>query len=273
MKSFYLLLFLGTACGSIFAQRATDTTYFDIARQKTDKEHANSYRVSERVGNHYWVTDHYKNGVLKMSGEYSSLDPELKDGVFTYYSLTGQPEIECTYQNDKLEGEYRSYKTTYNMGSDSVWLWRTKNYRDGKLDGSFVTYDQAKRVRRQDLYRADKLVEGSCFDEHGEKIAYYPPDEMPQFQGGEYGLARFLQTNIVYPTEARSLGIEGKVYLNFIVDEYGNVGNVRVIRGVEEHLDAESIRIVKKMPRWTPGTEEGKPVKVSFNLPIQYKLN
>ncbi len=89
---------------------------------------------------------------------------ELKDGVFTYYSLTGQPRNRgVPYQNDKPEGEYRSYKTTYNMGSDSVWLWRTKNYRDGKLDGSFVTYDQAKRIRRQDLYRADKLVEGYLF--------------------------------------------------------------------------------------------------------------
>lgn len=96
---------------------------------------------------------------------------------------------------------------------------------------------------------------------------------MPSFTGGQDALARFLQNNINYPQRAKEMNIEGKVYLSFVVDNFGNVGNVKVLRGIGGGCDEEAVRVVKKMPRWTPGKQGGRAVSVNFNLPIEFKLN
>jgi len=98
-------------------------------------------------------------------------------------------------------------------------------------------------------------------------------EKMPEYVGGQAALAKFLQSNIVYPAEAKKLGIEGKVYLNFVIDEQGNVTNVKLLRGIGGGCDEEAIRVVKLMPKWIPGEQAGKPVKVMFNLPIAFKLD
>ena len=96
---------------------------------------------------------------------------------------------------------------------------------------------------------------------------------MPEFDGGEAALAKYLQKNIVYPERAKQMGIEGKVYLSFVIDSYGNVNEVKVLRGIGGGCDEEAVRVVKKMPRWKAGKQGGRPVKVQFNLPIEFKLS
>jgi TonB family protein len=98
-------------------------------------------------------------------------------------------------------------------------------------------------------------------------------EENPQFPGGEAGLIRFLQTNIVYPQNALEQKIQGKVLLRFVVNEDGSVSDVKVVRSVCPDLDREAWRVVKLLPRFIPGKRNGQPVKVYFNLPIVFKLN
>lgn len=98
-------------------------------------------------------------------------------------------------------------------------------------------------------------------------------EKMPEYVGGEAALAKFLQGNIMYPAEAKKLGIEGKVYVSFVIDELGNVTNVKLLRGIGGGCDEEALRVIKLMPKWIPGTQSGKPVKVMFNLPIDFKLD
>ena len=97
-------------------------------------------------------------------------------------------------------------------------------------------------------------------------------ETMPEFPGGQSALFMYLQKNIVYPSAASEAGIQGKVYIRFVVDVDGSITQVEVLRGVEKSLDDEALRVVKKMPNWKPGTQGGKPVKVYFNLPISFKL-
>lgn len=97
-------------------------------------------------------------------------------------------------------------------------------------------------------------------------------EEMPTFPGGEKKLYEFINKNLNYPQIAKESGIEGLVVVNFVVDETGSVSNVKVLRGIGGGCDEEAVRVVKRFPKWNPGKQRGKPVKVSFNLPIRLKL-
>lgn len=97
-------------------------------------------------------------------------------------------------------------------------------------------------------------------------------DEYPSFIGGEEERMKFLKENTVYPQLAKQNGIEGTVYLNFVVDENGNISNVNVLRGIGSGCDEEAIRVMKMMPAWNPGKTNGHKVKVSFMMPFKFKL-
>lgn len=92
-------------------------------------------------------------------------------------------------------------------------------------------------------------------------------DEMPQLIGGLEGL----QQEIRYPESAKAEGIEGTVFVQFVVDETGDVIDEKIVRGVSPELDAEALRVVRQA-RFEPGTQRGEPVKVRFSLPIKFKL-
>ena len=95
---------------------------------------------------------------------------------------------------------------------------------------------------------------------------------MPVYDGGIEELYKFLGNNIKYPEEAKKDSIQGRVFVNFIVETDGSVTNVNVLRGIGGGCDEESIRVVSMMPKWTPGTQRGKAVRVSYNLPIKFSL-
>ena len=96
---------------------------------------------------------------------------------------------------------------------------------------------------------------------------------MPQYPGGQIAMLKYLMENIKYPKQIMEEGIQGRVTVSFIVEKDGRVSNVRLLRSVQPSLDKEAIRVVKSMPKWTPGKQNGKPVRVRFNLPIMFKLN
>ncbi len=100
-------------------------------------------------------------------------------------------------------------------------------------------------------------------------------EDMPEFPGGQKELFSFIGKNVKYPPMARENGIEGTVYVGFVVMENGAIENVQIKRGLAgggAGCDEEAIRVVKAMPKWNPGKQRGKPVRVAFTLPIRFKL-
>lgn len=97
-------------------------------------------------------------------------------------------------------------------------------------------------------------------------------EDEPSFPGGDEARIRFLQENIKYPQMARESGIQGTVYVTFVVEPDGSVSNVRVLRGIGGGCDEEAIRVINAMPKWNPGKQRGKPVRVQFNMPIKFTL-
>ncbi|MDP4207778.1 MAG: TonB family protein [Bacteroidota bacterium] len=98
-------------------------------------------------------------------------------------------------------------------------------------------------------------------------------EQMPDFPGGTEALSKFLSDNLKYPPTASEMGIQGRVYVKFVVNKRGEISNVTVLRGIGGGCDEEAIRVVKKMPAWKPGKQNGQPVMVYFTLPVLFKLS
>lgn len=106
---------------------------------------------------------------------------------------------------------------------------------------------------------------------NGEKV-YEVVDKMPIYPGGEKAMLQFLAQNIKYPVKAQEAGTQGRVHVAFTVDKKGNMAQFEVVRSVDSLLDAEALRVVSLMPKWTPGSKGGKNVNVRYTLPIIFAL-
>ena len=97
-------------------------------------------------------------------------------------------------------------------------------------------------------------------------------DVMPQYPGGDHELLKFIAQSIKYPTDAQEAGVQGRVICSFVVDKKGNIVEPKIIRGIDPSLDAEALRVIGMMPRWTPGRQDGKAVRVLYTVPITFRL-
>jgi protein TonB len=121
------------------------------------------------------------------------------------------------------------------------------------------------------------------------EIAYVPPtveeeeveeqeifevvEQMPEFpNGGMAGLMQFLSKNIKYPTIAQENGTQGRVTVQFVVNADGSIVDAKVIRGVDPYLDKEALRVINSMPKWKPGMQRGKAVRVKYTVPVMFRL-
>lgn len=105
------------------------------------------------------------------------------------------------------------------------------------------------------------------------KMVYDVVEVMPQYPGGQIAMMKYIMENMKYPEQAVKKGIQGRVTVRFIVEKDGSISNVSPIHPVHPLLDKEAIRVVKSMPKWSPGKQHGKPVRVQLIVPIMFKLN
>ena len=95
---------------------------------------------------------------------------------------------------------------------------------------------------------------------------------MPQFPGGEAAWSKFLQKNLHYPAQAIDAGISGKVFISFVVEKDGHLSNITVVRGMGYGLEEEAMRVLKLVPPWKPGIQNGQPVRVMYNMPFNFQI-
>ena len=101
---------------------------------------------------------------------------------------------------------------------------------------------------------------------------YEEVEEMPSFPGGPDALMEWLNNNVKYPVQAQENGVQGRVIVSFVVETDGRIGEAEVARSVDPYLDREALRVVKSMPRWIPGRQNGECVRVRYNVPIAFRL-
>ena len=103
-----------------------------------------------------------------------------------------------------------------------------------------------------------------------EKEVYTIVEVQPQFPGGESARQEYIAKNIHYPDLARNNNIQGTVYVSFVVERNGSVSDIKIVKGIGSGCDKEVIRVVKKMPKWKPGIQRGKNVRVKINMPVKF---
>ena len=110
-------------------------------------------------------------------------------------------------------------------------------------------------------------------EEPEEQTIFEVVEQMPEFpDGGMAGLMQFLSKNIKYPTIAQENGTQGRVTVQFVVNKDGSIVDAKVLRGVDPYLDKEALRVIGTMPKWKPGMQRGKPVRVKYTVPVMFRL-
>lgn len=143
-----------------------------------------------------------------------------------------------------------------------LWLYY------GRVQGNVATSAANDSLSAKKDSQAIKPVLVSSND-----FVYEMVEELPSYPGGMGELFGFLAGNIKYPEDAIAQGQEGRVMVSFVIKADGSISDVKVASGVCESLDREAVRVVKTMPKWTPGKQNGKAVNVRFSIPITFRLN
>lgn len=131
---------------------------------------------------------------------------------------------------------------------------------------------EADENTQMEEYKAPAVATQAAEEEVAEAEIFTVVEEAPSYPGGDESRIKFLQDNIKYPQMARESGIQGTVYVTFVVEKSGKVTDVRVLRGIGGGCDEEAIRVIQAMPPWNAGKQRGKPVRVQFNMPIKFTL-
>jgi TonB family protein len=122
------------------------------------------------------------------------------------------------------------------------------------------------------LSKSDNFPDEQVIKRDGRDDVLKIAEAAPAYNGGDKAMRKFLQSNIKYPLKAKDDGVQGTVFVRFVVEKDGLVDDVAISKGVHPLLDAEAKRVVSIMPKWTPGKQKGKPVAVQYTLPVRFLL-
>ncbi|MCQ2066561.1 MAG: TonB family protein [Bacteroidaceae bacterium] len=140
---------------------------------------------------------------------------------------------------------------------------------DAEIEESTIASneDQTEYIEIKEI--ADVVVQ----EEPQEEAPFMVVEKMPEFPGGMSALMSYLQKNIKYPAVCRENNIQGRVLIQFIVNKDGSIVEPEVVKSVNPYLDKEALRVIAAMPKWSPGEQRGKPVRVKYTVPVNFKLN
>lgn len=222
------------------------------------------------------LVNYYDTGKQKSSTQYINGE---KNGKAYGYDESGTMNASYIFKNDK-EIEPRVYyyedgakKMTLDIDSPALEKYGYQLNYAAYYSGKFELFDSIGNKVCDGKYEEGELVNSNCSKEVllSEKIIF-PVEEMPQFPGGDTEMFKFLFGKINYPVVAKNNDVQGLVVLNFNVLKDGSITDIKILRGIDPSIAEEAVRVLKLMPKWIPGKVDGKPVKVSYKLPVRFKL-
>lgn len=242
-----------------------------ISERRFDETGKCYYRFPYRAVDTCWVDSSFRVVPPLKAAKYVVYEKQSADSLYaTVYDLTGR-RIRSGYYRGVRHGEYAFY--------DHVSVY----YPDGS-DSVFYSFDGAGGVSKRTMYALDhqelkddlypdlvSVQDFLFFPENAAKSMNIMPIQ-PEFPGGEQALLRFLGEHIRYSAKAQENGIKGRVVLRFLVNEDGSISDVEEMQSPAGILTDEVIRVVKMMPKWTPGYIGKKPVRVAYVLPVVFRL-
>ncbi len=238
---------------------AQEKVFFDMEDNRVpDEDRAFYYRVTEYAKvkprkSITTITEYFVfNDQLKKSASFLTVDPTVLVGEYKEFYITGQPRVNGTYDRGNKMAGFKTYHYNGQLASE------ISSNQEGEL--VITKWDHAGQLASQKLYFDDEV--------------YSEVEEWPYFFGGKEELYKFLGLNVKYPYRAASKKVEGKVFVQFVVNHDGTLSDIEVIRGIGEGCDEEAIRVIELTNKmWVPGKHEEKIVKTRMVVPISFKLD
>lgn len=201
-----------------------------------------------------WYTDGTKKSVERFQGEKKFID-QYWDSLGILLVKDGNGYCECSLSNYYSLGIFQKGKVKNSL-PDSVWT----GYRK---DGSLYYTEE---------YDIGQFINGTSYDADGKQYDYNVLEEPPEPTGGMASFYQHVAKVLRYPTPARRKGIEGKVFIEFIVEMDGSISGVRAVKGIGGGCDEEAVSSVQSSPKWKPGIQRGQKVRSRYVVPITFKL-
>lgn len=259
----------------------------------------------------YELVEYYPDNRIKRTGEVSSFDKKtVLEGLVTSYFRDGVKESIMHYQSNKLvdtcikffsngrpeevryydrsskDSLYKIIQLYYSDGKPYLdeqgngYVKRNISkdktvegaYKNGRKNGLWKEYDFKNKIELEEEFVDGVFKKGISKDENGNSHTYTVKQQLPEFKGGIAEFYKFLSKNLVYPPDARRNRIQGRVTISYEVNEDGSLSELKVLRSVSPDIDDEALRVMKLSPKWQPGVQNGKPVKVKYSVPIVFSL-
>jgi protein TonB len=145
---------------------------------------------------------------------------------------------------------------------DDIDPWNMDDINATAVNGSIDVQPESTVEKQADVIEIPE----------SQKEIFTIAEEMPSYPGGEAERRKFLTDNIQYPQQASEIGLQGTIYVEFVVDSKGNITDVKILRGIGSGCDEEAVRVIKMMPQWHPGKQNGKTVRVLYHMAIGFQL-
>lgn len=252
---------------------------WEYAARGGNKSRGYTYSGSNNIKKVAWYANNSKSSTHEVKGK---LPNEL--GL---YDMSGNVWEWCqdwygSYSEESITNPEGSVSGSTRVNRGGGWNYRAVNCRcagrslntpaiAGSNLGMRLALPQDKEIPATSARSADSQLNiGQNVKIKSEPFTVV--EVMPVFPGGQTALAQYIASHLKYPTVAQENGIQGRVFVSFVVGEDGYVEDVQVIKGVEPMLDKEAVRVIQSLPRWTPGNQQGKPVRVKYTVPVTFAL-
>lgn len=241
-----------------------------VMRQSSGKRHIYALLISTSVVIILITLPAIIKAVIPTASLFHTDDPTI---ISTIDMMDDPPKADIPIEQPKTEIQAKTIKFT------PPEITEDKNIKEEeKLQSQDVLSDNkglisvATHEGSLDNSAADKELAGNSKIIQAEEKPVVMVEQMPQFPGGEKELMAFISRNLKYPTIPLESGIQGRVTIRFVVSKTGDVTDVQILRGLDPYCDKEAIRVIKLMPKWIPGRQNGRNVPVYYTLPITYRL-
>ena len=271
MKGLILIFVLLSGISSAIAQ---EKLWLDKNYQWTDDSiQAVRYALVSKINKKCIKVEEYalegqKKDVWHFSEYKSNPRKRIREGLHTSFYANGKDSLTEVYRDNRLEGQTMVY---YPDGA----IHLARSYSDGKLDGTLLQYYPDGKLRRKEHYSENQCTDGKMFDKHGTEMAHQPYFVFPSFPGGIENLMKLVANVTKYPEDAWKQKAEGRVILQFVVDEEGKMTYPKILQSVRYDIDKEAIRAFEAIAdvyRWSPGYQDGEAKRVKFTMPLYFRI-
>ena len=192
-------------------------------------------------------------------------------GIVRQYFISGQLYSAAPYEHIQKNITHGSFESWHKNGQLAVH----EDYLHGQLAGERRVYYASGQLKRYEQYQDGQRTAGECYTEQGEPLAFSEFEVMPVYPeglGDERAIVAAISRGIHYPADALAAGVQGQVFVKFIVTKEGWVEGIEVVKSVLPSLDAETVRAVRQLRAFKPGLQDGVPAIFSFTVPVSYNI-